>query len=430
VISAGNKSKPQRTLIGVVECPHCWHRSPITDLVWISEHSDLRGDPIAGASAALRFRPSRFTPGGAAIDLKGEPCQRVACPRCHLPLPPQLLECRPMIFSMIGVPSSGKSYFLAAMAWELRHRLAELFKVSVTDADPESNLLVNDYERTLFLHGDAQDWVYLDKTQTDGDLYDRVRLSDQNVSLPHPFLFTLRPLEGHPRFSKVKEFTRLLCFYDNAGEHFQPGTDKATSPATQHVARARVLFFLVGPSQDPRFRQRCKSISQDPQLNVSDGVERQETILTEALLRVRHHANLDPHQRIETPLILLVAKSDMWDGLIDEDIASDPYLPGSDGHPHLVDFERIARVSAQVRGLLREVMPELVAAAEDACAHVEYLPISALGGPPSARPIEGAREMLMVQPQAVHPRWVTVPLVYAFAKWSHGLFDPAQVESE
>jgi hypothetical protein len=414
--------------VGMVECPHCWHRAALTDLVWIAAHESLRGDPIAGPHALLRFRPSRFTPTGAALDLQGQPCERLACPRCHLPLSRILLESKPLIFSMIGVPASGKSYLLASMAWELRQKLPTRFQLAFTDTDPESNLIVSEYERTLFLSGDDHDWVYLDKTQVEGDLYDRVRLGDQSVSLPHPFLFTFRPQRSHPKAAKADELTRVLCFYDNAGEHFQPGMDSAVTPATQHVARSRVLFFLFGPSQDPRFRQRCRAISDDPQLASSQSVERQETVLTEALVRLRTYAQLGPQQQIEKPLIVLVAKSDIWGPLIDEDITSDPYLPGPAGQPDRVDAARIQRVSGKLRALLLEVAPELVSVAEDACTDVTYMPVSALGGPPQRQTLAEGRELLVVRPDDIKPRWVTVPIVYAFAKWSRGLIELATPE--
>ena len=111
------------------------------------------------------------------------------------------------------------------------------FAVSFRDADLLANSLLNDYEQSLFLNPQGEDLVLLAnlirKTELQGQLYDTVLFGNQSVSYPRPFLFTLSPTEQHPNAEARQRLSRLLCLYDNAGEHFQPGMDSNRSQATR-----------------------------------------------------------------------------------------------------------------------------------------------------------------------------------------------------
>ena len=133
-------------------CPHCWERFAPEQVLWISEHVDLLGDPLLGPEQQQRFLPSRFTIDGDAIDSRGMTCRTLACPQCHLPIPRAMLEMEPLFVSILGAPASGKSYLLTAMTWQLRQVLPLHFKVAFTDADPASNRVLNECEESLFLH--------------------------------------------------------------------------------------------------------------------------------------------------------------------------------------------------------------------------------------------------------------------------------------
>ncbi len=83
-------------LLSQVTCPHCWERFQPEQVLWISEHVDLLGDPLLGPEQEQRFLPSRFTLDGDAIDARGMTCRALACPRCHLPVPRAMLEMEPL----------------------------------------------------------------------------------------------------------------------------------------------------------------------------------------------------------------------------------------------------------------------------------------------------------------------------------------------
>jgi hypothetical protein len=213
---------------------------------------------------------------------------------------------------------------------------------------------------------------------------------------------------------------RIVCLYDNAGEHYNVGQDTVLSPVTRHLSRSKVLMFLLDPTQDPRFRAKCKGISQDPQILEPLQTVRQETILSEAAIRFRRHASLSAYQKCDRPLLVLVAKSDIWSSLIDEDLAAEPIIREGDIGAHLavLDFDRIERISRKVRHLLTSITPEVVSTAEDFAEEVVYIPVSALGHSPEKYPDKNG---LLIKPRDVQPHWVTIPLLYSYARWATGL---------
>ena len=83
---ASGTTRPAK-LLSQVTCPHCWESFSPEDVLWISEHVDLLGDPLLGPEQQQRFLPSRFTMQGDAIDSKGMTCRSPGLPRCHLPMP-------------------------------------------------------------------------------------------------------------------------------------------------------------------------------------------------------------------------------------------------------------------------------------------------------------------------------------------------------
>ncbi|HQU44261.1 MAG TPA: hypothetical protein PK867_15680, partial [Pirellulales bacterium] len=168
----------------------------------------------------------------------GFPCNSLACPHCHLSVPRAMLELQPLFASILGAPASGKSYFLAAMTWQLRQSLGSYFSIAFGDADPAANRSLNEYEELLFLNAKQDDLVAIRKTELQGDLYDTVLFDQQTVSYPRPFIFSMKPLPTHPGYSTMARLSRALCLYDNAGEHFLPGQDTLGDPVALDARRA------------------------------------------------------------------------------------------------------------------------------------------------------------------------------------------------
>lgn len=414
-------------LLNQIICPHCWEAFSPERSLWISEHADLLGDNRLGRDQQQRFLPSRFTIEGWALDAKGMACQQLACPNCHLGVPRALYEMESLFLSIFGAPASGKSYFLAAMTWELRRVLPLQFLLGFSDADPVMNRSLTEYEEAVFANVEGNNLVPLAnlirKTEVQGDQYDTVSYGTQTVSYPRPFLFSLQPQGSHPSVGKSVQYGRALCLYDNAGESFQPGADTVSSPVTRHMARSRALFFVFDPLQDARFRSRCTHPAVKA---VTVKAARQEPILQEAAARIRKYTGLKQSEKHNVPLIVVLTKCDIWNDQLGEDLPEDPYLTSSgrrarvgDGAVmHAVQTAVVERRSELCRRLLLQVCPEIVTAAEGFAREVVYIPVSAIG-PTTHLSKDGSQ--LIIRPAEASPHWVTVPITYALAKYAKGL---------
>jgi hypothetical protein len=343
---------------------------------------------------------------------------------CHLSVPRPFLEIPPVFLSILGAPSCGKSYFLAAMSWRLRKVLPKEFSLSFGDADAVLNHRLQEYESQQFLNPKQDELVAIAKTEVQGDQYDSVLFGDQRVSYPRPFVFSVAPLQGHPNYGAATTAARTLCVYDNAGESFLPGADTATSPVTRHLALSRVLMFLFDPTQDLRFRKLCSGKTRDPQmLERSERLDRerpvrQETILAEAAQRVRRFAGLGESQKHPRPLVVVVTKFDTWWTLLRTQALPTPWGTNSQYSIAAMRVEAIDALSRMLRSLLWQVTPELVSAAESFASQVLYVPVSATGCSPECDPRTGA---LGFRPKDVKPVWAEVPLLYSMSRWMPGL---------
>ena len=422
------KVQSRLTLRSRITCPHCWSEFAPEESLWLSEHPDLIGDTRLGPEHAIRFLPSRFTADGEAIDPEGQRTTRLACPNCHLEVARPLYQIAPVFFSILGAPASGKSYFLASMTWRLRQILPTDFKIAMTDTDPIANARLHEYEEQQFLNPNPDSLVAIAKTQVQGDLYDSVSMGSHTVQYPRPFLFNLQPMANHPNHSRSSEIARVMCMYDNAGESFLPGQDTASSPVTRHLALSRCLFFLFDPTQDARFRRACEGKSQDPQMNnrterlSRENSVRQDTILLEAIQRVRRHAGLREDQLHQRPMIIVVTKWDSWRSLLPDLSNESPVISVPNSPLKVLDGKRIESASDQVGEMLRKYTPEIVAAAEGFASSVTFLPVSATGRSPEVDPATGS---FGIRPRDLNPYWVDVPMLYALSRWGSGLIGMA-----
>ncbi len=386
----------------------------------MAAHPELRGDPLLSPDEPVRFLPTRFAVSGEALDQNGSRCQRLACPRCHLGVPPALMEHAIRIFSLVGSPGSGKSYFLAAAAWQLRQKLPTTFALSFADADPLCNRIISDNEERLFLQDDPDRLVYIEKTELAGAQYDSVQFDPGEPTLfPHPFLFTIRPMREHVNGHGADALSEVLCLYDNAGEHFLPGADTPNAPGTQHLARSKNLFMVFDPLQDVRFRASLRGKVADPQLGQSSRAFRQDVVLQEMVDRVRRYGGLSSDARVRQPLTVIVTKSDAWGPLLmpGVDVSTDPYVTETRANGRRigrVDKRRVEDVSAQVESIIRDAAPEFAAVVRDSSDRVLYVPVSAIGSSPE---LESGSGLLKVRPRDIRPSWVTVPFLYEFSRW-------------
>ena len=136
-----------RTDLGLranITCPYCWADYSPEDVKWISESSELLGDPKLGEQFQRRFLPSQFNVAGNAVDANNHVCHKLACPNCHLSIPRSLLQLPPLFISVIGTPGSGKTY--------LTERLVPLINAAWYNADNVREM--------------ANDWDFSDEGRT------------------------------------------------------------------------------------------------------------------------------------------------------------------------------------------------------------------------------------------------------------------------
>lgn len=415
-----------KKLVYKITCPNCWHSFFPKDILFVAKHPDLVGDPVVGEDEFLRFEPTRFTVEGKAIDPRGMATADLACPRCHLQIPETMLEIPPMFISIIGSPASGKSYFLTTMSWELRRVLPSML-LAFSDVNPFANSAIHEYESTLFLSPHPDTPTEIRKTQSDDPrLTRRAMIEGTPVRFPIPLQFLIWPTAEHENYVNARRIGRIAVMYDNAGEDFLPSSEGAESATIQHLAKSQILFALFDPTQDPRFRAACSS--DDPQL--THGLRpdqkrpsvlfRQETVLTEAGVRIRRHLGIAQDKRIGKPLIVIVPKFDVWDKMTNFSLDVEPYDGDGSDPPLRMDVERVEQASKEIRKLFQRLCPEFVATAEGLSENVHYIPVSSLGTSPELVK-QGDRSFYGIRPSRIKPKWVTVPLLFCLHKWAGAL---------
>lgn len=351
---------------GEYTCPVCWFQFDPGDVLSIAVHQNLRGDPVLGEEAMLRFPAAAFNTRSQALDAYGITCPDVACPHCRRKLVSSFFQTEQHIFSIIGAPSSGKSYYLATMIHELQNELLRTFDGSLRDADPTSNAVLNDMIAHLFSSSSPQE-AYLAKTDLEGVLYETLPRQGRMTKLPKPFTYNINLI------SKPQE-NKSLVFYDNAGEHFEPGRNSADSPGAQHVTVASGLFFLFDPTTNLAFRKKSTGVN-DPQLLLHKN-DNQSVILAETETRIKTLLNLNNEERIDTPFAVMVGKCDTWTQLLG-DIALLPAIVNQKVH-----LPNIKANSERIRKILFELHPTICGNAESISNNVCYFAISAFGNPP------------------------------------------------
>ncbi|MBL8819032.1 MAG: hypothetical protein JNL58_23590 [Planctomyces sp.] len=412
------EAKKPPGLLAKVTCPHCWHTFPPHETKWVSAHPSLRDDPKV-PEGGRRFLPTRFSVSGQAIDSKGELCTDLACPHCHLTLPRDVIELPLAIFSILGAPSSGKSYYLASSLWQLRTTLATRFGISFEDSDPVANQKLHQYEETLFLSAGHDKLVALPKTELDGDLYEQIEIEPGRVvQLPRPFIFRMSLLPDHPKAEMIRKNGRSICMYDNAGEHFLPGAQTANSPGTRHMLVSKALLFVFDPTQHTQIRKLCFGKTDDPQVTSEVSSYRQDLVLSEATRRIRAETGLQSGQRDHRPLIVILTKYDVWRAAVKgPSLNADTILQKIETGLCEFNVSQLKSISAMFRSVLTKVAPEIVSTAEAFSEDVTYIPVSALGCSPESIPGTaaegGSRMSLGIRPKDIQPIWSEVPLLYA-----------------
>lgn len=381
---------------GRYTCPTCWLKFELGAIMHISVHDSLKGDPILGQDAQQRFHAMRFNDHRQALDAMGIVCNEIACPHCRRRLPTGFIDEPHHIISLVGDQSAGKSYFLAVLSKMLPGTLFQHFDTTMQDADPTGNAALNDLRKTLF-GSTSSEQVRVNKTVMEGAMYERLPRHGRMVALPRPFIYTMgNSDQSKPRCS--------LIFYDNAGEHFQPGVRLAEQPGALHVASASAILFLFDPFNSPGFRRAMQGTT-DPQME-KPVLDQQDIILAEMRSRILNVRGLPSNHRLSEPLAVMVGKCDAWRHLLAGSPIENPVMNG-----HL-DLGAIGRNSARVRQVLLGICPSIVANAEALSTDVCYFAVSAFGHTPVK-----LANVYAPDPTQLQPFHVEIPPLWAIAKF-------------
>lgn len=392
---------------GAHTCPWCWWRFDSGDLKWVANHPALKGDPLLGQDAYLRFLPNRYS-GHKALDSKGNECSEVACPHCHNVVPMSMLRMPQHLISLVGDAQSGKSYYMTVMAKVLGDALATYFDGTFEDATPGANATIRDMIRAMFGALSLQDGMRLQKTKLDGEMYHRIKRNgeDRQVLLPKPFIFS----------SSSKSSKGLnLVFYDNAGEHFQPGTDSSENPSAQHVASASGIMFLFDPFNNIDFRRAMhRDPTGDPQFQqqVTGDVV---AIMSEMKNRITKITGSD---RFKSPVAFLVGKYDAWGkALLPE--GQQFYEVKEKGR---LSWQAIHHNSELTKSILEKACPAVCRLAQDLSDEVLFFPVSSFGAPATKIEYPDGSNATVCDPAALNPFLVEAPVL-----WLMNKFDPRLV---
>lgn len=392
-----------------VSCPHCWHKFHMKDILYVSKSPGLLGDPVLGESAQARFIPTSFNEMGYALDADGYVCPEVACPRCHLKIPESFFNVPTNLFSVVGAPSSGKSYFLTAMVWMLRNILPKKFNCTLTDPDTTFNLVLNNYEQTLYMNQNQGALVALPKTELQGgDFSNQIMLNGVSVDLPLPYIFGLVPTSAN----MIMDSQRNVVFYDNAGEHFEPGRDNIANLATQHLALSEGIIYVYDPIKDPRMSGNCDP--DDPQVARRIQGTSQIVLINEMISRIRKYTGMKSTEKYDKSLVVVMHKYDAWKSMFPIDLSGLDYSFYSDDDMcWKVNVGNIKLVSFLMRELLLDISPDIVAVTEAFFREVYFIPVSSLGHIPEFDP---EHDSVSVRAGTLSPIWAEVPVLIQFAK--------------
>lgn len=352
--------KPAANLNGALACPLCW----------------------------LRFDKGEVTDG--------------ACPHCQRKLPAGFPDLPHPVISVVGDQGAGKAYFLSVLTQVLPVAMRREFGITIQDSDAAANAPINDLRQALF-EGKTSAQVKPARAAFTEAMYEKLTHQGPSVAFPRPFAYTLTPAD------KLREKSALV-FYDNAGEHFQPGVNMEEHPGAQHLAGATGIIYLFDPFNSPKFRDLLKG-TKDPQME-KNVVDRHESILAEMQDRLQTLRKLPKGEKMNTPVAFVLAKSDAWLHLLEGTPIFDPLQEG------LLEQATITKNSEALRQFLQRLCPAVVTQAENLSTNVKFFAASAFGQAPAKT---GPGEYVP-DPAKLQPQQVEIPLLWILTQTCPGLF--------
>jgi hypothetical protein len=290
----------------------------------------------------------------------GVKTSKLVCPRCHNELPSQFGSTDVHTIALIGAKEAGKSHYIAVLINELTNRVGMSFNASLNALDEQT---IRRYNQDFRRH------IYVQREVIPATLSARANL---NVRYPLAYRFSIKR-RGLLLFDGLR--VTSLVFFDTAGEDLTHIDLMSTE--TKYLANSDGIIFLLDPLQIPAVRDLVGGSVQLP----SENTDPQEIIGRAATL-VRQMRQMDPTQKIKTPVALAFSKLDAIRSLFD---------PGSpvheaSRHDGSFDVTDARRVSDNMRAYISQwVGPGLDMFLQHNFDDYSFFGLSALGSPPDAQ---------------------------------------------
>lgn len=298
---------------------------------------------------------------GVAVCECGMKTTKLACPHCHNELPSQFGATETRTIALIGAKEAGKSHYIAVLINELMNRVGMNFNASLNALDEQTIKRYKD---------DFRRFIYDKREVIPMTISARAQI---NVRYPLAYRFSIKR-RGMLSFNGLH--VSSLVFFDTAGEDLKHIDLMATE--TKYLANSDGIIFLLDPLQIPAVRDLVDSSTPLPSVNT----EPQEIIGRAATL-IRQMRQMNPTEKIKTPVALAFSKLDAIRSLFDP--GSPVHLASR--HEGSLDVLDVQRVSDNMRAYLsRWVGAGLDIFLQHNFENYSYFGLSALGSPPD---IEG-----------------------------------------
>lgn len=386
-------------------CPSCREFFSPEEAKGIATHPLLVGDNILGEQAMKRFTPALYNSSGQLMDEMGAICSEFACPKCHHKLPPFFEQTIHHKISIIGVPSSGKAYYLSSLVHQLEREMPRDFNIPFRDADPEGNAPLNNMRIRIFYSSTPEEFRE-GREYIDGHLHRPVWKNNMYEKLPTPFIYTLnRESSSHS-----------LILY-NATHSTEQNSPNPTQFDKEQLRESDAIFCLFDPTLEPAFRDIIADFNPITAGAPSKSVCRQSFLLSDVEMNLRKMVNLPPGEKTNIPLAIIVTKWDIWKDLL----GREPLLPTVRNGK--LKYDNILANSNRIRDLLFHLVPEICANAESISDNVCYFAVSSYGTEPMEYPDELMNETFAAPVDGkLTPFHVTDPALWLLQNEDSGLF--------
>lgn len=218
------------------------------------------------------------------------------CPHCHADLPHTTGKFKNYVFAVIGAKDSGKSHYIAVLIDQIKRRIGPNMKLLLT---AENDFTIDRYTKSFY-----------DPIFNKGETIYATKSATVDHSVQRPMVYGIR-IHGDGLFKKniIKKYITLV-FFDTAGEDLND--ENTMSTVNKYIYRADGIILLIDPLQLKSVREHLPGGTPLPSM----WTETSE-ILNRATRLIEKGRNLEPTDKIDTPLAIAFSKFDAVLPLID-----------------------------------------------------------------------------------------------------------------